>query len=184
MMKSVWSGGSGGLVLLSLVVACGGETPVQPDAVPARAASAAQQTVAGASRGGEAGATKVLEDADQGGRQLAAALVGAEEAPGPGDPDGTGSVVLTLNPGVGEVCFELTAANIEPATAAHVHEAAPGSPGPVVVPLTPPTDGSSSGCVTTDRDLIREIIQRPGDYYVNVHNAPFPAGAIRGQLGR
>jgi len=57
------------------------------------------------------------------------------------------------------------------------------APGPVVVPLDAPTDGSSSGCATVDRALAKDIRQNPEDYYVNVHNAEFPAGAIRGQLG-
>lgn len=55
----------------------------------------------------------------------------------------------------------------------------------VVVALAAPTGGSSSGCVSdVDRDLARAIIVNPDDYYVNVHNAEFPAGAVRGQLAR
>jgi hypothetical protein len=120
------------------------------------------------------------------GRPLSAALTGAAEAPGPGDPDGSGSVSLRLNPGQGEVCFEITVANITlPATGAHIHEAPVGEPGPVVVALTPPdASGTSSGCVSADREVIREIIQEPEEYYVNVHTSDFPGGAIRGQLSR
>jgi hypothetical protein len=117
-----------------------------------------------------------------GGAPRVTTMSGAEEAPGPGDPDGSGFASIWLNVGQGTVCFELTAENIAPATAAHIHEAPPGSPGPVIVPLTPPTDGSSSGCVAADKDVIKGIIQDPEEYYVNVHNAEFPAGAIRGQL--
>ena len=111
-------------------------------------------------------------------------MSGAEEAPGPGDPDGTGTATITLNPGQSEVCFELTVADIAPATAAHIHLAPAGEPGPVVVGLTAPTSGSSTGCVTADRELISDIIRTPSAYYVNVHNADFPAGAIRGQLSK
>jgi hypothetical protein len=117
------------------------------------------------------------------GRPLSTTMSGAEEAPGPGDPDGAGSATIRLNSGQGEVCFDLTASNIAPATAAHIHEAPAGVPGPIVVPLSPPTSGSSSGCVSADRELIKDIRQNPSEYYVNVHNAEFPAGAIRGQLG-
>ncbi len=121
----------------------------------------------------------------QGGRTFTVALTGAQEAPGPGDPDGSGEAVLRLNPGKGEVCFQLTVRDIAPATAAHIHEAPAGSPGPVVIGLTPPpTSGSSSGCVSADREEIMEIIQHPEDYYVNVHNADFTAGAVRGQLSK
>ena len=120
-----------------------------------------------------------------GGRPFDTALTGAAEVPGPGDPDGSGEVVLTLNPGLGQVCFQLTVSDIAPATAAHIHEAPVGVAGPVVVGLTPPpTGGSSSGCVSADREEIKEIIQHPEEYYVNVHNADFPSGAVRGQLSK
>ncbi|MGH2586768.1 MAG: CHRD domain-containing protein [Dehalococcoidia bacterium] len=122
--------------------------------------------------------------ADDGGRPFTTALSGAAEVPGPGDPDGSGTASLRLNPGQGEVCFTLTVSGIAPATAAHIHVAPAGVAGPIVVPLTPPTSGSSSGCATADRTLIREIIRNPEAYYVNVHNADFPAGALRGQLGK
>ena len=125
-----------------------------------------------------------VQRADNGGRPLSTTMTGAEEAPGPGDPDGSGEAVFTLNHGQGQICFQLTVQDIAPATAAHIHVAPPGEPGPVVVGLTPPTGGSSSGCVTVDRDLIKAIMQNPEAYYVNVHNEPFPAGAIRGQLSK
>lgn len=133
---------------------------------------------------GPALAAKV-DGASHGGRPLSTTLTGAAEAPGPGDPDGTGTALVTFNRGQQEVCFELTASDIDPATAAHIHVGEAGEPGPVVVGLAPPTDGESSGCVQdVDRDLIDAILQNPADYYVNVHNPAFPAGAIRGQLSK
>ncbi len=42
----------------------------------------------------------------------------------------------------------------------------------------------SEGCVKVDRALALEILKRPADYYVNVHNAEFPGGAVRGQLAK
>jgi hypothetical protein len=117
------------------------------------------------------------------GRPLSTTMSGAEEVPGPGDADGAGFATIRLNSGLGEVCFDLTVSNLAPATAAHIHEAPAGVAGPIVVPLSPPTSGFSSGCVSADRELIKDIRQNPSEYYVNVHNAEFPAGAIRGQLG-
>jgi hypothetical protein len=123
--------------------------------------------------------------AAHGGRPLATTLTGAVEVPGPGDPDGSGTAHLTLNQGQGEICFELTVSNIAPATAAHIHVGVAGVAGPVVVGLAPPTTGSSSGCVTgVNPELIKAIRQQPENYYVNVHNAQFPAGAVRGQLSK
>jgi hypothetical protein len=118
------------------------------------------------------------------GRPLAALLTGAAEAPGPGDPDGSGVAPLRLNQGQGMICYRLTVSGIAPATAAHIHIAPAGLPGPVVVPLNPPTSGTSADCVSVDRDLIKAIRQDQASYYVNVHNADFLAGAVRGQLAR
>jgi CHRD domain len=118
------------------------------------------------------------------GRSLSATLTGAAEVPGPGDPDGAGTATLTVNPGLGQICYELTVSGIAPATAAHIHVGAVTEAGPVVVPLAPPTDGTSSSCVEVSRELALAILKHPADYYVNVHNAEFPAGAVRGQLAK
>jgi hypothetical protein len=64
---------------------------------------------------------------------------------------------------------------------AHIHEAPATAAGPVVQGLTPPTSGTSTGCVT-NAALAADLLAAPADYYVNVHNAPFPGGALRGQL--
>ena len=120
------------------------------------------------------------------GRKLSTMLTGSTEVPGPGDTDGSGKATIKLNQGKGEVCFELSVSNIITASAAHIHEAPAGQAGPVVVTLTPPpADGSSSGCVSgVSEDLIKRIRQNPENFYVNVHNADFPDGAIRGQLSK
>lgn len=109
-------------------------------------------------------------------------LEGANEVPTPGDPDGSGTATIRINPGRGQLCYTIIVRDIEPATAAHVHEAPAGSAGPVVVGLSPPTNGSSQGCVAIDPKEAVEIIRNPENYYVNVHNAPYPGGALRGQL--
>lgn len=158
------------VVALLAAIACN-QSPTRPDSMSTVTASGSSQEVR-------------LPGSDHGGAALTATLVGAEEAPGPGDPDGTGTAVITLNHGQGELCFELTVTDIEPANAAHIHVGAVGVPGPVVVGLTAPTDGSSSGCVAVDQELLKAIMQAPSQYYVNVHNAAFQPGAIRGQLSR
>jgi hypothetical protein len=120
---------------------------------------------------------------------LRTTLSGAEEAPGPGDPDGAGKATIRLNSRTGKVCFNLSWSNIAPPTAAHIHEAPAGVAGDIVVTLfsgespLPDTITGVSGCASdVSGDLIDDIIENPAEYYVNVHNAEFPAGAIRGQL--
>jgi glucose/arabinose dehydrogenase len=119
-----------------------------------------------------------------GGRPFSVVLSGAEEAPGPGDPDGSGRASLRINPGQQRICFQIRVSDITlPATAAHIHEAPVGQPGPVVVGLTPPNaNGASEGCVTAKQEIIVAILENPANYYVNVHTSDFPAGAVRGQL--
>ena len=113
---------------------------------------------------------------------LRAELTGEEEVPGPGDPDGSGSATIIVIPATNTICYVLTAESIAPATAAHVHVAKRGEAGDVVVPLEPPTYGASGGCTQADPELVSNIQENPENYYVNVHNEPYPAGAIRGQL--
>ena len=112
---------------------------------------------------------------------LHATMTGEQEVPGPGDPNGFGRATIILNP-PDTVCYALTARRIKPATAAHIHRAPPGEAGPIVVPLEPPTFGVSGGCTRVHPELLANIAANPSDYYVNVHNEPYPLGAIRGQL--
>jgi hypothetical protein len=118
------------------------------------------------------------------GRMLRAMLTGSQEAPNPGDPDGSGYFTLELNQGQGTISYELTVENIDPASAAHIHIGPIGKAGPVVLHLEAPTDGSSSGVLQVDAELIKAIRKNPGAYYVNVHNRAFPTGAVRGQLSK
>jgi hypothetical protein len=122
--------------------------------------------------------------AGEGGRKLSTTLTGAAEIPGPGDSDGKGSVTIRVNPGQSQVCYELAVSNIDTATAAHIHTGAVGVAGPVAVMLTAPASGTSSGCAQISRDLAKELIRSPQNYYVNVHTATYPNGAIRGQLAK
>jgi len=130
------------------------------------------------------GSTALAEPVAQGGRKLQTTMTGAAEVPGPGDPDGTGTAKIVVNHGQARVCYDLVVSNIVAATAAHIHRGASDVAGPVVVPLGAPSDGDSSGCVDIDKALAKEILKYPARFYVNVHNADFPAGAIRGQLAK
>lgn len=115
--------------------------------------------------------------------QLSVTMTGIQEVPGPGDPDGTGTADIRVDPAQDRVCWDLFARQIDPATAAHIHRGAAGAAGPPVLTLTAPgADGRSRGCAGIDDALALELATQAHAFYVNVHNAAFPAGAIRGQL--
>jgi hypothetical protein len=48
----------------------------------------------------------------------------------------------------------------------------------------PDASGKSAGCATADPAVVTDLLANPTGYYVNVHNAEFRAGAIRGQLSK
>ena len=68
------------------------------------------------------------------------------------------------------------------ATAAHIHEAAAGANGPVIVPFTKTGDNvfdAAAGAKLTDAQY---AAYKAGNLYVNVHSAKNPGGEIRAQL--
>ena len=124
------------------------------------------------------------QEKEHGGRPLTATLTGAAEVPGPGDTDGSGTFKATFNAGQDQICYELNVSNIAAPTAAHIHSGGSTVAGPVVLTLKTPVDGSAKECATLSKEQVKSIIQKPGEFYVNVHNAEFPDGAVRGQLSK
>ena len=116
--------------------------------------------------------------------KLKANLTGAAEVPGPGDTSGSGMAQVTVNSDKNEVCYDLTVTKITEATAAHIHEGAAGKEGPVKVGLDAPKGGAAKGCKPADAAVVKDMMANPANYYVNVHNAAYPKGAIRGQLSK
>ncbi len=122
----------------------------------------------------------------KGGKALVAKLAGANEVPAANSGD-RGDVVIRLNAKTLKVCWafsslkftSLNGASTTP-TAAHIHIGAAGVPGAVFVPLG--ATFTRSGCTTTTKANIDAILANPNGYYVNVHNASYPNGAMRGQL--
>lgn len=116
-------------------------------------------------------------------------LAGSEEVPGPGDEDGTGRVSTRINRDHSRLCYNLGWRGIGAPTAAHIHQGSKGEAGEVVATLftsdtaLPETIAGVRGCIDipTD-DWVDAFIENPANYYVNVHNAEFPGGAVRGQL--
>jgi hypothetical protein len=123
-----------------------------------------------------------------GDRAFFAAMSGANEVDSTGqrntgDRNGRGSFSATLDGR--QLCYGIQVKNIDDPAAAHIHRGGRRVAGPVVQALEHPTagdPGSSSACVRLSRSLARELRSNPGRFYVNVHNAAFPNGAVRGQL--
>lgn len=109
--------------------------------------------------------------------ELIATLSGANETAG-GDPDGSGSFTAQVDPDAGKLCYSLNVAGIDPATMAHIHVGAAGANGGPVVMLGVAGDA----CVAVEPEKLKAIVANSAGYYVNVHNAAYPAGALRGQL--
>ena len=112
---------------------------------------------------------------------VSAKLKGSNEAPVKGDPNGKGLAVIHLNASKGTTCWSFKAVSgIDKPTAAHIHKGSKGGSGQVVVPFG--TSYKASGCVKTPKSTIEKIETSPNAYYVNIHTAKYPAGALRGQL--
>jgi hypothetical protein len=68
------------------------------------------------------------------------------------------------------------------ATASHIHEAAAGANGPVIVPFTKTGDNtfaSPDGAKLTEAQYAS---YKAGNLYVNVHSAKNPGGEVRAQI--
>ena len=103
-----------------------------------------------------------------------------------GDLDGRGLGSVLLR-GRRQICVSVSAANIATPTAAHIHRGVAGQNGSVVVTLGTPPQGGLAGsiaCSQITAALHLDLRRRPNRYYINVHNAQYPNGAIRGQLFR
>jgi hypothetical protein len=111
---------------------------------------------------------------------LTARLSGQAEIPAAGN--GTGSATITLKRKRGQICYAITLKGVGSVAAGHIHKGGKTVAGPIAVPLFDEPTTKPSGCVSAQRSVIRAIKRHPRRYYVNVHNARYPAGAARGQL--
>lgn len=118
-----------------------------------------------------------------------------------GDPDGRGKAyVFGIDDDPKTLCYALVdikkVGELEQppgnGRAAHIHEGTQGVNGPIVANLAWPQDGQAGDCLTESEvgkfptgefGIVQRILKNPQNFYVNLHNAEYPAGAIRGQLG-
>jgi len=113
-------------------------------------------------------------------RTLTVTMTGKAETP-KGDPNGKGTAKFKIDASKRELCYSLTWHRIGNPVAAHIHKGKKGVAGPIVIPLFAGT-AKHSGCVKASKSLLSKILKSPASYYVNVHNAKYPGGALRGQL--
>ena len=117
---------------------------------------------------------------------LVSELDGQEEVPDKGDPNGKGSAEFKVKLKRKKLCFNIGFEKIETPQAGHIHAGGPGVAGEVKITLFESTGATSPavGCVKVKRGLLKQVKRAPDAFYVNLHNAEFPAGAIRGQLAK
>ena len=109
-----------------------------------------------------------------------AAATGAKETP-PNASPGIGVGEFTLLPRNRLQYTVSFSGMIGAVTAAHIHEGAAGTAGPIAFPLvlTGPSTFSGSNIVLTELGVAR---LRAGGFYLNIHSSAFPGGELRGQL--
>lgn len=104
--------------------------------------------------------------------------VNSSGTPGFGDPDGTGTASLFIDDIANTIDWKITVNGITlPPTGAHIHQGNAFTNGPIVVDFS----GQLSGLDLADTSLA-DVVTNPQGFYVNVHNADYPGGAIRGQI--
>jgi hypothetical protein len=105
--------------------------------------------------------------------------VNAAGEPDKGDLDGSGMAHLFIDTDTNSIDWDFSVSGITlPLTLAHIHQAPAGTNGPVVVDFNAQLSGEN----VIDVDLAN-VVANPSGFYVNLHNADFPGGALRGQIG-
>ena len=112
-----------------------------------------------------------------GGQQVT--LSGANEVPPANtSASGTGTVTVTADRNV-SAKINVTGMT---ATAAHIHEGAAGTNGPVIVPFIKTGDNQFAAPEGARMTEAQYAAYKAGKTYVNVHSAKNPGGEVRAQL--
>jgi hypothetical protein len=131
-------------------------------------------------------ATQVVAQGGGDNKAFFAVMTGAKEVragESAGDSNGRGSFSATLDGRT--LCYGIQVKNIGNPVAAHIHKGGPEARGAVVIPLKQPAKGdpgASAACVKLSTSRANALDANPGNFYVNVHTAALPNGAVRGQL--
>ncbi|MFE9443264.1 CHRD domain-containing protein [Streptomyces sp. NPDC006602] len=128
---------------------------------------------------------------DSGGTVLAASLRGANEVPVDGGPavgDKDGAALQFVKVQGDKVSVAVKWRGTGKPTALHLHQGAMGTNGGIKVDFTDLLDSNRKGRTVTgtvkvgDAALLDALTTDPGSFYVNLHTAEFPGGAVRGRL--
>lgn len=128
----------------------------------------------------------VAQGGGGGGKAFFAVMTGGKEVragESAGDTNGRGSFSAVLDGRT--LCYGIQVGNIANPVDAHIHTGGPEQRGGVVVPLKHPAKGdpgATAGCVKLSASRASALSANPGGFYVNVHTAGLPNGAVRGQL--
>jgi hypothetical protein len=133
------------------------------------------------------GTAAAHDDRDYGRAEFSIRLT-PDQVRGGGDRGAIGAARLALDEDRRVACYVIEWSGLEgDVTAAHLHQARRYDDGPHAIDFfnNQGYDGDHetvAGCVTSDRETIRDIIEHPSDFYLNIHTTRYQAGAIRGQL--
>ena len=99
-----------------------------------------------------------------------------------GDPDGAGTVRLTVDSDNNRLCYDFTLSGLGTPLMAHIHRGHVLESGPTVVTLFTGPGGDLHNCVVWTPKRLAEIVADPSNFYVNLSTTECPDGALRGQL--
>ena len=108
---------------------------------------------------------------------LQAAINGQQEVPAVTSP-GSGNFTGTYNKDTRKLTYTVTYQGITP-SAGHIHAAAPGANGPVVLPFSSIASPITGTATLSEADAAELMA---GHFYVNFHTSDNPSGEIRGNI--
>jgi hypothetical protein len=100
---------------------------------------------------------------------------------GGGSPSGSAQAIVNIEPAKGELCWQFSQLmNVPSPTVARLYRTFPGASG----------DGgyfldqkyTPSGCIKKDPIILELMVNKPEQFFVNIHDRQFPGGAVRGPL--
>ncbi|AIZ64642.1 hypothetical protein PK28_14955 [Hymenobacter sp. DG25B] len=110
--------------------------------------------------------------------QVQATLTGAQEVPATPSA-ATGSLTGTYDKNTRLLTYTVTYQGITP-TAGHIHQAAPGASGPIMVPFDDVSASPITGSATLSAENGAKLLA--GETYANLHTPAYPSGEIRGNI--